>query len=102
MKKKVCILAFDDSPHKKSDLQHNREHRFDFSSSSEASGSETIPKVKLIGVVCRGCQLLHVSQSYITVDGIDSTREIIRHYMENPYRKEIRLIMIDPAFLFDR
>ncbi|MHA1585357.1 MAG: hypothetical protein ACTSWL_08885, partial [Promethearchaeota archaeon] len=88
MKKKVCILAFDDSPHKKSDLQHNREHFFDSSQSSDVNESESIPKVKLIGVVCRGCQLLHVSQSFITVDGVDSTREIIRHYMENPYRKE--------------
>ncbi len=87
MKKKICIMAFDDGPHLKSDLANFNQN------------SKYIPKISLIGVVCRGIQLLHVSNGMIQVDGIDSTQEILKMYGTNPYKNEIRLIMIDSPTL---
>ena len=80
-------MAFDDSPHLKSDLAHFNQN------------SNNNPKIPLIGVVCRGIQLLHVSTGIIQVDGIDSTQEILRMYGINPYKNEIRLFMIDSPTL---
>lgn len=80
-------MAFDDGPHLKSDLAHFNQN------------SNNFPKIPLIGVVCRGIQLLHVSSGMIQVDGIDSTQEILRMYGINPYNNEIRLIMIDSPTL---
>ena len=87
MKKKIVILAFDDGPHLKSNLAHYNQN------------SNKIVKIPLIGVICRGIQLLHVSKGIIQVDGIDSTQEILKIYEENPYKNEIRLIMIDSPTL---
>ena len=80
-------MAFDDSPHLKSDLTHFN------------NKSNSITKISLIGVVCRGIQLLHVSKGIIQVDGTDSTQEILKMYESNPYKNEIRLIMIDSPTL---
>ena len=80
-------MAFDDGPHLKSDLAH-------FNKNSKIN-----PKVPLIGVVCRGIQLLNVSKGIIQVDGTDSTQEILKMYESNPYKNEIRLIMIDSPTL---
>ncbi|MHA1900956.1 MAG: endonuclease dU [Promethearchaeota archaeon] len=80
-------MAFDDAPHLKSDLAHFNQK------------SDDIHKVSLIGVVCRGIQLLNVSIGSIHVDGLDSTQEILKMYKENPYNNEIRLIMIDSPTL---
>jgi len=80
-------MAFDDAPHLKSDLTHFNQN------------SNENPKISLIGVVCRGNQLLHVSNGMIQVDGIDSTQEILRMYRINPYINEIRLFMIDSPTL---
>ena len=87
MKKKICILAFDDGPHLKSDLAHFNQ---------KSNKNSNIP---LIGVVCRGIQLLNVSKGSIQVDGTDSTKEILKMYESNPYKDEIRLIMIDSPTL---
>ena len=80
-------MAFDDGPHLKSDLAHFNQN-FD-----------KISNIPLIGVVCRGIQLLNVSKGSIQVDGIDSTKEILKMYESNPYKNEIRLIMIDSPTL---
>ncbi len=53
------------------------------------------PQVSLIGVICRGIQLLHVGRSQITVDGTDSTEKIIEMVQKSPSTQEIRLIFID-------
>ena len=80
-------MAFDDAPHLKSDLAHSNQN------------SNKNPKISLIGVVCRGTQLLNVSKGIIQVDGTDSTQEILKMYESNPYKNEIRLIMIDSPTL---
>jgi len=80
-------MAFDDSPHLKSDLAH-------FNQNSDKNSN-----ISLIGVVCRGIQLLNVSKGSIQVDGTDSTKEILKMYASNPYKDEIRLILIDSPTL---
>jgi len=87
VKKKICLMAFDDSPHLKSDLAH-------FNQNSDKNSN-----ISLIGVVCRGIQLLNVSKGSIQVDGTDSTKEILKMYALNPYKDEIRLILIDSPTL---
>ena len=87
MKKKICVMAFDDGTHSKHDL------------AKYSKISSIIPKALLVGVITRGIQLLHVSFGNIEIDGTDSTEEIIRLYEENPYKNEIRLIMIDSPTL---
>ena len=69
MKKKIGILAFDDGPHKREDLLHL---------SNDPDHVSII--VPLIGVFCHGTQLIHVSRSEITVDGIDATHQILEVY----------------------
>jgi len=80
-------MAFDDGQHSKYDL------------AKYSNKSDFIPKTPLVGVTTRGIQLLHLSYGKIEMDGIDSTNEVIRLYEENPYKKEIRLIMIDSPTL---
>ena len=80
-------MAFDDGPHLKTDLAHFNQN------------SKSNTKISLIGVVCRGTQLLNVSKGIIQVDGTDSTKEIFKMYESNPYKNEIRLIMIDSPTL---
>ena len=80
-------MAFDDSPHNREDLKNNR----------NSSTKDT--QVDLIGVVFRGHQLLHVSQSKITVDGTDSTEAILQQVNLNPHRRELRLILVDSPTL---
>jgi hypothetical protein len=80
-------MAFDDGPHSKFNLEkHSNKSNFK-------------PKALLTGVTTRGIQLLHVSFGNIEIDGTDSTEEILRLYEENPYKNEIRLIMIDSPTL---
>ncbi len=80
-------MAFDDGPHLKTDLAHFNQNY------------DNYPKISLIGVVCRGTQLLSVCKGMIQVDGLDSTQEILKMYKSNPYRNEIRLFMIDSPTL---
>jgi len=80
-------MGFDDAPHLKSDLAHFNQN------------SNNNLKIPLVGVVCRGIQLLNVSKGMIQVDGIDSTQEILRMYAINPYKNEIRLFLIDSPTL---
>ncbi len=80
-------MAFDDGQHSKNDL------------AKYSNNSDFIPKTPLVGVTTRGIQLLHLSYGTIEIDGVDSTDEIIRLYEENPYKNEIRLIMIDSPTL---
>ncbi len=89
MKPKVVVMAFDDGPHHAEDLYH-----------SNQSPKNAKPKTTaLIGVVCRGIQLLHVSESTIEVDGTDSTEKILQLILQNPFLPEIRLILIDSPTL---
>ena len=56
MKKKICLMAFDDGVHSKFDLaKYNKK-------------SNIKPKAPLVGVTTRGIQLLHVSKGSIQVD----------------------------------
>lgn len=88
LKTKIGILAFDDGPHKRGDLLHL------------SDDPDFVPvTIPLIGVFCHGTQLIHVSRSDITVDGTDATDGILEVYMTNPFREEIRLIMIDSPTL---
>ena len=80
-------MAFDDGQHSKEDL------------AKYSSKLDIVPKTPLVGVTSQGIQLLHVSFGNIEIDGTDSTEEIIRLYEENPYKNEIRLIMIDSPTL---
>ena len=89
MKKQVCVLAFDDSPHEKSDLIRY----------IDTNSPSPLKLISLIGVTCRGLQLLHVEKTSIHVDGLDSTEKILTVFNNNPFRKEIRLIMIDSPTL---
>jgi uncharacterized protein len=81
------VIGIDDAPHIKKDLNKNRDP------------STPMREIPIIGVVCRGLQLIHVSQSKIHVDGKDSTKVIIDLFLKNPYKNEIRLIMIDSPTL---
>jgi hypothetical protein len=88
LKSNIGILAFDDGPHKREDLLHL------------SNDPDYLPRsVPLIGVFCHGTQLIHVSQSTITVDGTDATHQILEVYHNHPFRQEIRLIMIDSPTL---
>ena len=91
MKKKIVTIAFDDGPHEKQDLFHSR--------SISDNKSTSLAKTPLIGVVCRGIQLLHVHETQIDVDGFNSTEKILEMINSNPFRAEIRLIMIDSPTL---
>lgn len=86
MKKNIVTIAFDDAPHSKSDLAHRN---------GKDPKSTISPKISLVGVTCRGTQLLHVTRSKITVDGTDATEKILEIIRQNPYSQEIRLIFID-------
>lgn len=85
MKQKVMILAIDDGPHRREDLLHYRLQQNNLKSTF----------IPLIAVACKGLQLVHVSRTQVEVDGLDSTEKIIALYRNNPFRLEIRLIMID-------
>jgi endonuclease V-like protein UPF0215 family len=81
VKKKVVVLAIDDGPHLREDLYHN--------------GPKCRIRIPLVGVVCKGLQLIHVGKTDVEVDGLDSTEKIIELYQRCPFKLEIRLIMID-------
>jgi endonuclease V-like protein UPF0215 family len=74
MKSRVMIVAFDDGP-------------------------QSHPITPLVGVTCKGLQLLHVSYNFITVDGIDATEKLAAQLKANPYLTEVRLIMINSPTL---
>lgn len=80
-------MAIDDGKHVKSDLLRYRPPN----ESNQASIHET----DLVGVITKGLQLMHVSSTKVTVDGDDSTERILEIFRSNPFRNEIRLIMID-------
>nr|QEE14255.1 hypothetical protein DSAG12_00066 [Candidatus Prometheoarchaeum syntrophicum] len=80
-------MAFDDGQHSKEDL------------AKYIKKTDFIPTTPLVGVTTRGIQLLHLSYGKIEIDGTDSTNEVIRLFKKNPYRNEIRLIMIDSPTL---
>jgi len=88
LKSKIGILAFDDGPHKREDLLR-----------LSADPDHLPTKVPLIGVFCHGTQLIHVTRSEITVDGIDATHQILEVYKTHRFRPEIRLILIDSPTL---
>ncbi|RLI64355.1 MAG: hypothetical protein DRO88_07515 [Promethearchaeia archaeon] len=85
LKRKSCILAFDDGKHEKSDLMRYRPQ----------VDPDSSHMTDLIGVITKGLQLMHVSSTRITVDGSDSTTKILELIQSNPYRNEIKLILID-------
>ncbi|UYP45669.1 hypothetical protein NEF87_001954 [Candidatus Lokiarchaeum ossiferum] len=87
MKKNIVTIAFDDAPHSKMDLAHNR--------ILNPNLTVNPTKVPLVGVTCRGLQLLHTTRSQITVDGTDATEKILEVIQQNPYLNEIQLIFID-------
>jgi endonuclease V-like protein UPF0215 family len=85
MKQKVMFLAIDDGPHRREDLLHYRLQQNNLKSTF----------IPLVAVACKGLQLVHVSRTHVEVDGLDSTEKIIDLFHNNPFRLEIRLIMID-------
>lgn len=93
MKTKSVVIAFDDGPHLKENLYHH--HDNSAASNHEQEHSNT----SLIGVVCRGIQLLHVSESTIEVDGINATEQVLALIQNNPFLLELRLILIDSPTL---
>lgn len=83
MKPNITILGIDDSPHSREDL-------------TNAIKKGTPPKmVQLIGVTCKGNQLLHVSHHPIEVDGTDATAAVLALYKKTPFNPEIKLILIN-------
>ncbi len=93
MKKEVVVMAFDDSPHNREDLNHYRKQK------EKLKDAHGPAHVDLIGVVFRGHQLLYCTQDKIEVDGLDSTNKIIDQVLNCPYLNEIRLILIDSPTL---
>ncbi len=89
LKKKIVTIAFDDGIHRENQIAKYHDQQSD----------TNFQYVPLIGAICRGHQLLHVSQSEIQVDGLDSTDKIIEIIEENPFKQEIRLIFIDSPTL---
>lgn len=94
MKKKSVVIAFDDGPHGKEDLFHHH-----LPSKNLGKKQSNYSTTSLIGVICRGIQLLHVSEASIEIDGFDSTERILSIIEDNPYKVEIRLILIDSPTL---
>ncbi|WP_457557333.1 endonuclease dU [Candidatus Harpocratesius sp.] len=88
MKRKSCILAFDDGKHEKTDLLRYRKNEVN-------QKSAKLHRTDLIGVVTKGLQLMHVSNSRITVDGDDATTQMLSIFEQNPFRNEIQIILID-------
>ncbi|MHA1619241.1 MAG: endonuclease dU, partial [Promethearchaeota archaeon] len=87
LKRKSCILAFDDGIHEKSDLFHSQTHDHYAISKPKTTS--------LIGVITKGLQLIHVTRSHIEIDGRDATERILEIFDQNPYRHEIQAILID-------
>jgi len=83
MKANIGILGIDDSP-------HSREHL------ANAIQKGHPPKiVQLVGVTCKGTQLLHVGHHPIEVDGTDDTNAVLALFEESPFNHEIKLILIN-------
>jgi endonuclease V-like protein UPF0215 family len=89
VKKKITILALDDGAHREADLMRNRIEP------TLNPPSTPAPTVPLVGVVCKGLQLIYADSSRIEVDGTDSTSKILSLYHNCPMKAEIRLILID-------
>ncbi len=87
LKRKSCILAFDDGMHEKADLYHSRPH--------DHYAISTPKTTSLVGVITKGLQLLHVTRSNIEIDGRDATNRILEVYDQNPHHQEIQAILID-------
>ncbi|MHA1519903.1 MAG: endonuclease dU, partial [Promethearchaeota archaeon] len=73
LKRKSCILAFDDGIHEKSDLFHSQTH-----------DHYAISKPKTTSLI-----------GSIEIDGRDATERILEIFDQNPHRREIQAILID-------
>ncbi len=95
IKKEIRILGFDDAAFEldvKADMRNKKLSRM----SMKNRRAKDKPKVPVIGVIYRGGNFLDGAlRTDITVDGLDSTEQLIKLINGTRHKRQLRVIMLD-------